>query len=205
MAGQTQGMLGPALPGSPPVGAEAQEGFVRTAHALALHVRAHSWAAADLGIAGVAGQADVPHAGERQAADAFDVLGRLMLPNSSAEGWTATFVTDLARGDERLEAAVKLGKYVFHPTFLALLDDTTRIVGEALHNLTVEKLTDLINSLCHYAEAAPPEPRPLGTPEILDKLDDMNDYWYKTTPRIDPGDLGDDDDLGRGMGIGGIG
>jgi hypothetical protein len=151
-------LLGPALPDHPPAGTVAQEGFVRTALTLAIHVRAHSWAEADLGTAGVTGQADMPHAGERQAADAFDVLGRLMLPNSPPEGWTATLVTDLARGDEKVEAAVKLGKYIFHPTFLAIVDDTTRMVGEALHNLNVEKLTDLIHLLRHYAGTAPPTP-----------------------------------------------
>ncbi|MER6564385.1 hypothetical protein ABT300_43080, partial [Streptomyces sp. NPDC001027] len=111
-------MLGPDIPDRPPLGTAAQEGFVRTSFALALHLRAHSWAEADLGAAGVRGQDDVPHPGERLAADAFDVLGRLMLPHASPEGWTATLITDLARDDERLEAAVKLGKYVLHPTFL---------------------------------------------------------------------------------------
>ncbi|WP_266640005.1 hypothetical protein [Streptomyces mirabilis] len=77
-------------------------------------MRAHSWAEADLGAAGVPGRGDVP--GERGTADAFDVLGRLTLPHSSPEGWTASLVTDLARGDATLEAAVKLGKYVLHPT-----------------------------------------------------------------------------------------
>ena len=123
------------LPDHPPVGAEAQEGFVRTALALAVHVRAHSWAKADLGAVGAPGQDDVPHAGELWSADTFDVFGRLLLPNASPEGWTATLVTDVVRGDNELEAAVKLGEYVLHPTFLALTDDTTRVIGEALHGL----------------------------------------------------------------------
>ncbi|MFE2467592.1 hypothetical protein ACFXA6_19725, partial [Streptomyces mirabilis] len=118
LAGQTQAMLGPDLPDDPPVGVAAQEEFVRTSLALAVHVRAHSWAEADLGAAGELGQADVARLGERGMADAFDVLGRLMLPHSSPEGWTATLVTDLARGDKKLEAAVKLGKYILHPTLL---------------------------------------------------------------------------------------
>ncbi len=151
LAGQTQAMLGPDLPDRPPVGRAAQEGFVRTALALALHVRAHSWAEADLGEVGVAGQEDVSHLGERQAADAFDVLGRLMLPTSSDEGWTAALVTDLARGDETLEAAVKLGKYIAHPHFLALLDDATRVIGEALHNINVQRLEKLTEVLRDYA------------------------------------------------------
>ncbi|WP_329295610.1 hypothetical protein [Streptomyces sp. NBC_01455] len=134
----------------PPVGDAAQEGFVRTTLTLALHVRAHSWANADFGAAGVPGRDDVPHPGERQAADAFDVLGRLMLPNASPEGWTATLATDLARGDATLEAAVKLGKYVLHPTFLALTDDATRIIGEALHNVNVRQLHNLIDELRVY-------------------------------------------------------
>ncbi|QEV16203.1 hypothetical protein CP975_00580 [Streptomyces alboniger] len=68
-------MLGPDLPRHPPVGTAAREGFVRSALALALHVRAPSW-------------------------------------NASPEGWAATLVTDLAYGDETLETAVKVGKYI---------------------------------------------------------------------------------------------
>ncbi|MEV7076621.1 hypothetical protein [Streptomyces sp. NPDC093990] len=153
LAGQAQALLGPDLPGHPPVGAAAQEGFVRSALALAVHVRAHSWAEADLGAAGVLGQADVPHPGERRADDAFDILGRLLLPHSSPEGWTATLVTDLARGDKTLETAVKLGKYILHPTFLALANDVTREIGEALHNLNVRHLKELTSSLRDYATA----------------------------------------------------
>ncbi|WP_328936914.1 hypothetical protein OG288_06480 [Streptomyces tauricus] len=155
LAGQTQAMLGPALPDHPPVGAAAQEGFVRTALALAVHVRVHSWAERDLGPAGVPGRDDVLHPGESRTADAFDVLNRLMLPNASAEGWTATLVTDLARGDKTLETAVKVGKYILHPTFLALIDDATRTIGEALHSLNVRRLQELTHSLCRYAGAEP--------------------------------------------------
>ncbi|MEU5342968.1 hypothetical protein AB0H18_19370 [Streptomyces sp. NPDC020766] len=166
LAGQTQAMLGPDMPDHPPVGAVAQEGFVRTALALAVHVRAHSWAEKDLGAAGVPGRDDVPHPGERQAADAFDVLGRLVLPDASSEGWTATLATDMARGDNTLEAAVKLGKYILHPTFLLLTDDATRIIGEALHNVNVDRLYELTDSLRKYAGAgtshAAAEPAPPG-------------------------------------------
>jgi hypothetical protein len=164
LAGQIQAMLGPDLPDHPPAGVAAQEEFVRTALALAVHVRAHSWARADLGPLGVLGQADIPHPGERQAADAFDVLGRLMLPHSSPEGWTATLVTDLARGDEKLEAVVKLGKYVLHPTFLALVDDATRVVGEALHSINVTRLHDLTRLLRHYSDPRPPHPAAVQVP-----------------------------------------
>ncbi|MEU5959319.1 hypothetical protein [Streptomyces sp. NPDC047525] len=151
-------MLGSDMPDYPPVGEAAQEGFVRTALALAVHMRAHSWAKADLGQAGVPGQPDVPHPGESRTADAFDALGRFMLPDASAEGWTAALVTDLARGDRTLEAAVKVGKYILHPTFLALTDDTTRIVGEALHNLNVRHLNELTRLLRHYAGVTDPPP-----------------------------------------------
>lgn len=96
LAGQTKAMLGPDMPDDPPLDTMAQEEFVRSSLALALHVRAHSWAEADLGAAGVRGQEDVPHPGESLAADAFDVLGRLLLPHTAPEGWTATLVTDLA-------------------------------------------------------------------------------------------------------------
>ncbi|MGQ4385190.1 hypothetical protein [Streptomyces sp. SAS_270] len=156
LAGQTQAMLGPDLPDHPPVGIAAQEGFVHTALALAVHIRARSWSERDLGAASVPGQDAVPHPGEAGAADAFDVLGRLMLPHTSPEGWSATLVTDLARGNQRLEAAVKLGKYVLHPTFVALTDDVTRLIGEALHNLNVDRLQGLTRSLRHYASAAGP-------------------------------------------------
>lgn len=166
LAGQTQAMLGLDLPDHPPVGDAAQEGFVRTALALALHLRAHSWAKADLGAVGVPGQDDVPHPGERRAADAFDVLGRLMLPNASPEGWTATLVTDLANGDKTLEAAVKVGKYILHPTFLALTDDTTRVVGEGLHSLNVRRLQELIHSLRQYAGAGPSHPATRSVPTL---------------------------------------
>ncbi len=105
-----------------------------------MHVRAHRWAEVDLGAAGVLGKDDVPHLGERGTADAFDVLGRLMLPHSSPEGWTATLVTDLARGDTTLEAAVKLG--ILHPTLLALADDATRVIGEGRHGLNVRRLKE---------------------------------------------------------------
>ncbi|MEV2236340.1 hypothetical protein AB0H69_48490 [Streptomyces phaeochromogenes] len=158
LAGQTQAMLGPAVPDDPPVGAAAQEGFVRTALALAVHVRAHSWAEKDLGPAGVPGRADVPHPGESRTADAFDVLGRLMLPHASPEGWTAALVTDLARGDKTLETAVKVGKYILHPTFLALTDDATRIIGEALHSRNVLRLQELTHQLYYYAAAEPSHP-----------------------------------------------
>ncbi|MEN1890285.1 hypothetical protein [Streptomyces mirabilis] len=132
-------------------GVAAQEEFVRTSLALAVHVRAHRWAEVDLGAAGVLGKDDVPHLGERGTADAFDVLGRLMLPHSSPEGWTATLVTDLARGDTTLEAAVKLG--ILHPTLLALADDATRVIGEGRHGLNVRRLKELTQALRDCAGA----------------------------------------------------
>ncbi|WP_314416184.1 hypothetical protein [Streptomyces sp. DSM 40484] len=159
LAGQTQAMLGPDLPDRPPVGIAEQEGFVHSALALAVHARAHSWAEADLGAAGVPGQDDIPHPGEQRMADAFDALGRLVLPHASPEGWTATLVTDLAHGDKTLETAVKIGKYILHPTFLLLVDDTTRLVGEAQHNLNVQRLQELTDAVRQYAGAAEPATR----------------------------------------------
>ncbi|MHB9849128.1 hypothetical protein ACSYGO_07790 [Streptomyces krungchingensis] len=146
LEGQTQAMLGPDLPDLP-TGAKAQDEFVHNALALAVHVRAHSWAEKDLGKDGVLGRADVPHPGERGAADAFDVLGRLVIPHSSPAGWAATLVTDLSRGNKTLEAAVSLGKYVLHPTFLTFVNDATRVVGEALHEINVRRLQELRNAL----------------------------------------------------------
>ncbi|MGW2716284.1 hypothetical protein [Streptomyces sp. NPDC001492] len=170
LAGRTQEMLGPDMPDDPPVGVEAQEEFVRTALALAVHVRAHSWAEADLGLLGVRGHAELPHSGESLMKDAFDVLGRLMLPDSSPEGWTATLVTDLADGDKALENAVHVGKYILHPTFLTFLNDATRITGEALHNINVSRLHELTDSLRHCAGAeellhTPTLAQPADTPE----------------------------------------
>ncbi|MFE9406571.1 hypothetical protein ACFYNY_33240 [Streptomyces sp. NPDC006530] len=151
------------VPGRAPVdpfGLAAEEELVRNSLKLALHVRAHSWAAADLGPLGVRGRSDVQqldvrhlgerpsgeqHSGEAQMADAIDVLGRLMLPNAAPAGWAATLVTDLARGDKTLEAGVRLGKYAFHPTFLALADDASRIVGEAVHHIHVHRLHELVD------------------------------------------------------------
>ncbi|MER6212115.1 hypothetical protein [Streptomyces sp. NPDC001642] len=157
LAGQTKAMLGPDIPDHPPLGTTAQEGFVLTSLALALHVRAHSWAEADLGAVGVRGQDDGPHLGEQLAADAVDVLGRLMLPHASPEGWAATLGTDLARGNETLEAAVKLWKYVLHPTFLGIVDDATRVMSEALHGRSVLDLEELAQSLWAYAWGLDPE------------------------------------------------
>ncbi|WP_328843052.1 hypothetical protein [Streptomyces sp. NBC_00258] len=186
LAGQTQAMLGPDMPSHPPIGAAAQEGFVRTALALAVHVRAHSWAKADLGAPGVPGRDDVPHPGEIRTADAFDVLGRLVLPHASPEGWTATLVTDLARGDKTLEAAVKLGKYILHPTFLALTDDTTRVIGEALHGLNVRHLRKLTHSLRHYAcTAGPSHPTAAPEPATPPPLPPRNTHM-STTPLREP-------------------
>ncbi|MFJ2833543.1 hypothetical protein ACIPC1_39385 [Streptomyces sp. NPDC087263] len=192
LAGQIQAMLGPDLPDHPPAGAAAQEEFVRTALALAVQVRAHSWAMADLGPLGVLGQADVPHPGERQAADAFDVLGRLMLPDSSSEGWTATLVTDLARGDEKLEAVVKLGKYVLHPTFLALADDVTGVTGEALHSINVTRLYDLTRLLRHYSDPRPPHPAAVQVPTSAVGVPEPTSYSQPVTQSESPGSKFDD-------------
>ncbi|MFI6440151.1 hypothetical protein [Streptomyces sp. NPDC050759] len=156
LAGRAQAMLGHDGPAHPPVGAAAQKEFVCTSVKLAVDALSHRWAEADLGLTGVAGQADAPHLGERQTADAFDVLGRLMLPNSTPEGWTAAVLTDLARGDETWEAVVKVGKYILHPTFLAFVDDATRVVGEAVHNINVRRLRARAHLLRDHMGAAEP-------------------------------------------------
>ncbi|MEV7390501.1 hypothetical protein [Streptomyces sp. NPDC091215] len=144
LAGQRQALLGPA-----PMGAATPDEFVRSSLQLAVHLRAHSWTPDDLARAGLTGKPEadgLPPAGERRTADAFDVLGRLMLPHASPEGWTATLITDLAKGDKTLEAAVKLGKYILHPTFLSLADDMTRMLGEAVHNRAISRLRKLVEA-----------------------------------------------------------
>jgi len=165
LAGQVQAMLGPDLPDYPPLGEAAQEGFIRTALALAIHVRAHSWADNDLAAPDVRQQDDEPHPVEQRTADAFDALGRLMLPHSSPEGWTATLVTDFARSDKKLELAVRIGKYILHPTFLTLVDDTTRELGEALHNINVDRFHELASALRDYACAEAASTVELGVQE----------------------------------------
>ncbi|MFG3280343.1 hypothetical protein [Streptomyces sp. NPDC048111] len=147
LAGRIQAMLGPEHRVTPPVGRAAEGEFVRTSVQLAVHALAHRWTEADLGLAG---KAELPHLGERQAADAFDVLGRLMLPHSSPESWTATVLADLACGDETWEAVVKVGKYVLHPTFLGLADDLTRMAGEAVHQRNVLRLSVLADSVRRF-------------------------------------------------------
>ncbi|WP_158778736.1 hypothetical protein [Streptomyces cellulosae] len=101
-------------------------------------------------------------------ANAFDAAGRMMLPHASPEGWAATVATDLARGDKTLETAVKVGKYILHPTPLALADDATRIVGEALHDLNVRRLQELAHSLRCYASATGPSHPVAGTVPAID-------------------------------------
>lgn len=147
LAGQIQAMLGPELPGQPPTDVARQEGLVRTALALAVHIRSHHWAATDLGLIPVSDRTDPRHLGERQAAEAFDIVGRLTLPYASPEGWAATLATEAARGDKGLEAAVTLAKYALHPTFLGVMDDLTRELGAALHSLNISRLHRLTEEL----------------------------------------------------------
>ncbi|MFI6661473.1 hypothetical protein ACIBL8_38830 [Streptomyces sp. NPDC050523] len=180
LAGQTQAMLAGEQLIHPPVEAAAQEEFVCTSLQLAVHALAHRWTEEDLGLAG---QAEVPHLGERQTADAFDVLGRLMLPHSSAEGWTAAVLTDLTRGDETWGAVVKLGKYILHPTFLTLADDATRVMGEAVHNINVDGLRALADSVRQFGIAAEPVPEPIPT---VESPAPEHDPLYAPMPLEDP-------------------
>lgn len=163
LAGQTRAMLGTSMPDCPPVGIATQKEFVRTTLKLAIHVRAHSWARTDFTAIGAPDEDNEPHLGERQMSDAFDVLGRLMLPASAPEAWTATLVTECARGDKTLEAAVKLGKYLLHPTFLTLADDATRVLGEAVHRLNVNRMHELAHAVKAFpAGPASPRAKPAG-------------------------------------------
>ncbi|MFD0068911.1 hypothetical protein [Streptomyces sp. NPDC127574] len=164
LARETQAVLGPVLPDCQAIGTADQMAFVRAAIQFAGHVISHKWTEADLGGPSIPGREEEAHDGERGTAAVFDVAGRLQLPHASAEGWAAAIATDAARGDRSLEAAVKVAKYVLHPTPLALADDATRVLGEGVHGMNVRRLQELALTLRDHATATEPS-RPSAAPE----------------------------------------
>ncbi|WP_327318145.1 hypothetical protein [Streptomyces sp. NBC_01235] len=135
------------LPGPVSLDTAHQRDLIGSAGELAVLLRAYNWADEDLTPGAVQRAVATENVGERGAADGFDALGKLVLPTASAEGWAAELTTRAAEGNETLERAVKLGKYFLHPTPLLILDDLTKIVGQAVHSLNVEKLLTCVNDL----------------------------------------------------------
>lgn len=132
---------------SVPLDAARQKKLVTHAGELAVLLRAYNWGEQDLALEDVQKAVGPEHVGERGAADGFDALGKLVLPTASPEGWAGELAARAAEGNEYLERAVKLGKYLLHPTPLLILDDLTKIVGQAVHSLNVRKLTACVNDL----------------------------------------------------------
>lgn len=141
------------LPRDPvPLSATHQACLIENAAELAVLLRAYNWADEDLATGAVTETLGTEHVGERGAADGFDALGKLFLPEGPAESWAAELVTQAANGNRTMERAVKFGKYVLHPTPLLVLDDITRIVGQAVHSLNVEKLDACVSDLSDTME-----------------------------------------------------
>ncbi|MFI1507331.1 hypothetical protein [Streptomyces sp. NPDC020597] len=132
---------------SVPLDTVQQKKLVTHAGELAVLLRAYNWGEQDLALAAVQNAVGRENVGERGAADGFDALGKLVLPTASPEGWAGELAARAAEGNEYLERAVKLGKYLLHPTPLLILDDLTEIVGQAVHSLNVRKLTGCVNDL----------------------------------------------------------
>ncbi|QTE03126.1 hypothetical protein [Streptomyces cyanogenus] len=176
-------------PGPVPGDAASQEKLVKAAGELAVLLRAYNWADSDIAVTDLDGAVVVPHVGERAAADGFDALGKLILPEASPEGWASELVTSAAKGNATLEAAVKFGKYLLHPTPLLVLDGFTEIVGQAVHDLNVRRLDACVGDLrtfmqddCPAVEltSEPIEPGvpPDDIPYRLDRLDDWATYTH---------------------------
>lgn len=77
----------------------------------------------------------------------FDALGALFLPTASAEDWATEIIRDAAKGEPAMEAAVKFGRYVLHPTPLLILNDATRMLGEALYSSNVRRLVGCVHEI----------------------------------------------------------
>ncbi|WP_329414096.1 hypothetical protein OG802_25805 [Streptomyces sp. NBC_00704] len=137
----------PGLPDPGPLDTAHQQELIRCAGELAVLLRAYNWGDEELTPEAVDEVVRTENAGETGAADGFDALGKLILPHASPQGWAAELVTRAAEGNETLERAVKLGKYLLHPTALLILDDVTEIIGQAVYSLHVKKLIDCVNDL----------------------------------------------------------
>ncbi|MEU2065005.1 hypothetical protein [Streptomyces sp. NPDC013455] len=157
-------------PGPVPGDAASQEKLVKAAGELAVLLRAYNWADSDITVTALDDDIVRPHIGERGAADGFDALGKLILPEASPEGWASELVTSSAKGNPTLEAAVKFGKYLLHPTPLLVLDDFTKIVGQAVHSLNVIRLDTCVSDLRTFMQDDFPAIEPERTfikPDVL--------------------------------------
>jgi hypothetical protein len=151
---QTAELLG-LPPGEVPDDAATQQKFVKAAGELAVLLRAYNWADSDISVTDLEEATAVPHAGERGAAESFDALGKLILPHASPAGWASELVTEAAKGNAKLEAAVKFGKYLLHPTPLLVLNDLTQIAGQAVHSLNIKRLNACVSDLCSLMKEGP--------------------------------------------------
>ncbi|MEU6594349.1 hypothetical protein ABZ923_34970 [Streptomyces sp. NPDC046881] len=181
-------------PGPVPGDAASQGKLVKAAGELAVLLRAYNWADSDITVTDLEDAAVVPHVGERGAADGFDALGKLILPEASPEGWASELVTSAARGNPKLEAGVKFGKYLLHPTPLLVLDDLTKIVGQAVHSLNVSRLDACVGDLrtfmqddCPAVEPARKFINPDVPPGVISYgwLDSMDSPDYPVTQPSD--------------------
>ncbi|WP_371558693.1 hypothetical protein OG416_38880 [Streptomyces longwoodensis] len=184
VAGHVAGLLG-LPPGPVPDDAASQEKLVKAAGELAVLLRAYNWADSDISVTDLDKAADTPHVGERAAADGFDALGKLILPHASPEGWASELVTSAAKGDAKLEAGVKFAKYVLHPTPLLVLDDFTKMAGQAVHSLNLSRLNACVSDLRPFLqgpadEAGRPCPGPDVPPGRQFRLDDLSTPLGKT-------------------------
>ncbi|MGJ5763268.1 hypothetical protein [Streptomyces galbus] len=166
VAGHVAGLLG-LPPGPAPVDAASQEKLVKAAGELAVLLRAYNWADSDISVTDLDKAADTPHVAERAAADGFDALGKLILPHATPEGWASELVTSAAKGDAKLEAGVKFAKYVLHPTPLLVLDDFTKMAGQAVHSLNLSRLNACVSTLRPFLQGPAYGPgRPCPGPDV---------------------------------------
>ncbi|MFF2363897.1 hypothetical protein ACFVU0_14470 [Streptomyces sp. NPDC058122] len=154
----TAAMLGLPYPVALP--ASGRKELIKAAGELAVLLRAYDWAAHETNdvdrtydavartyAVGDIRVAEVEHVGERRMAEGFDALGKLILPNASAEGWASELITRAVEGEKRLESAVKVGKYLLHAGPLLVLDDVTKMLGEAEHAWNLRRLQKCVRGI----------------------------------------------------------
>ncbi|WP_328663221.1 hypothetical protein [Streptomyces sp. NBC_00328] len=148
LVGQLRGFLPPDSPCTVPSTHRELQSLIDNAAWIAVMMRSHNWVSCGLSDDLIQQEADEPvHAGERTAAGTIDALGKAMLPGSGIEGWVGEIAAEAARGDKHLSAVVKAAKYALHPTPLLVLNDTTRMLGEAVYARNVSKLRGYVASV----------------------------------------------------------